>query len=211
MIVSEYSDISATPILHVETDNENKKEKLTQSVKAQSVFSCDQPVCIVESQHPYTQGQTFTMISSPGAVAYHVRFDSQTSITKEEPITGYKDHLTFFRNTSYSTFWGSRFYSGSAENELWNPDYNLTIYDSTFIIYFASFFGSSTDYGYKLYVYPLAAMPGPKILMNNTNLQAESGGFHPFAPYNIPIGNQSMLFPPGNTNYIVFFSLIKIS
>ena len=96
--MSQYSYISSIPVLPVVNDIDNKKEKQTQSMKAQSVYLCDQPVCIVESQHPYTQGQTFTMISSPGAVAYHVRFDSQTSITQVHPDYGYKDHLMFFRD-----------------------------------------------------------------------------------------------------------------
>ena len=111
---------------------------------------------IIESDHPYyKQWATdymhyFEEINIPGAVAYHVRFDSKSSITERNSNNGYKDQLTFFRDSHYNTYWGSPVYSGNSEHGPWNPDYNLTIYDSTFIIYFLSYWGDASDYGYKL-------------------------------------------------------------
>eukprot|EP01036_Dinobryon_divergens_P013660 gene13660-18429_t len=128
---------------------------------------------IVDSPHSYFSygdGNFYSTIHIPGAVAYSVRFDNRSSVN---PIDKYYsssnvvyDYLNIFQDSTYNSYWGSPFYSGLAGSDAWSPEHNLTIYASSFVLrFYANTQISPPPWGFKMYITPLTTMPGPMMLI----------------------------------------------
>lgn len=110
----------------------------------------------IESSHPYTGNlQKYFNISYPGAVGYYVQFDKNCST-----VSGDKDYVSIYKNSQHSTFWGSPYYSGPVGSGAWNPTNTLTIYNSSFIVYFRTD-SSGSSWGFKLYYTPILGESPP--------------------------------------------------
>ena len=62
--------------------------------------------------------------------------------------------------STHTTYWGSPYYSGASNSGAWSPSNILTIYNSSFILYFHTD-SSDTTWGYKLYYTPILTGPIP--------------------------------------------------
>ena len=104
----------------------------------------------VGSPHNYWASMNFyTTVAVPNAVAYIIRFDELSSTE-----SGYPDTLSIFKDSTYSTYWGSPYYGGLAGSGAWNPTYNLTVFASSFVLNFRTD-SSGSYWGFKLYITPI--------------------------------------------------------
>jgi hypothetical protein len=110
----------------------------------------------VGSAHPYTNSlRQYTPVYVNGAIGYYVRFDNRSST-----VSGDQDYVSLYKNNVYNTYWGSPYYSGALNSGAWSPSDTLTIYNSSFIVYFHTD-SSGTSWGYKLYYTPIFVGPIP--------------------------------------------------
>ena len=110
----------------------------------------------VGSAHPYTNSlRQYTPVYVNGAIGYYVRFDNRSST-----VSGDQDYVSLYKNNAYNTYWGSPYYSGALNSGAWSPSDILTIYNSSFIVYFHTD-SSGTSWGYKLYYTPIFVGPIP--------------------------------------------------
>eukprot|EP01034_Spumella_vulgaris_P033346 gene33346-41148_t len=108
---------------------------------------------VVESDHNYSGGlNLYVPVSIPGAYGYEVRFDQRSAI--ETSCYGGCDYLNIYKDATHSTYWGSPYYAGLSTSGIWSSNYSLIIYNSSFIVHFATG-GGDTAWGFKMYIIPL--------------------------------------------------------
>jgi len=113
------------------------------------------PAQTFESAHPYSDNmRVYTPVDIPGAVAYRITFDQQTSTEHG------CDYIRFYKDGTHSAYWGVDKYTGSGDYPGTSGNPPLLIRASSFVFHFYSD-GSNTDWGYKFTVTPLATMPPP--------------------------------------------------
>lgn len=109
----------------------------------------------VESDHPYCSNcNEYFPIMVEGAMKYHIIFDNNTQ-TKH-----ISDYIRFYRDDSYTTFFGANKYSGGFNNSPCNwPGISdrppLVIEASKFIIYFCSKHDDKSNaWGFRMKIIP---------------------------------------------------------
>ena len=115
-----------------------------------SISGISGTVLIEESAHPYPNSASYyNVIEYPSAVGYEIQFHPDCSILSP-------DGLIFYKDSTYTSFWGSFWYAGDVRSKAWGsePNYTLKIYASSFILHFAST-SSYNDWGYLIYITPI--------------------------------------------------------
>lgn len=131
-----------------------KKEKETKRPNTRS----EGEEVIVESVHPYPHNaNTFLGIQVDHAISYEITFDSRS---KTESGC---DYIVFYKNDQHSEIWGESKYTGGEGSSSRNfPGTDgrppLIIPATHFVLHFRSD-GSCNDWGYKIQIIPILALP----------------------------------------------------
>jgi hypothetical protein len=153
---------------------------------------------LMESTHPATES-IVKHFRTPGAVAYHISFDSQTNISRElyynNATKEYKYNCLSIQIYSESGFHptGNPCYTGDYSSGIYQ---NITVYGSNISIRYYDYsftLGSYASWGIKVYIQPL----------NASKVQSK---FQIESPHNqAPLQYTVVVAVPGATSYHVEF------